>query len=702
MTDMLQSTLATALTISLILGGVGALGLVVKSLYDFSRTGPRIRDEIRQRYRRYSIWALSRLGLWAALIIVWISLISMLPYLSYSISHNHHGSIGNLLISGIIGFIYITLLQFLHHLYIYPSSIMMSSNYKMSRFYWIWSKLSVSRLRWLRLSLLVVIILPVAYSLSRLGDNNEWENFFSIFFVSAVLFLPYIVNSWPTATRPKKGSIEAMGLPNILMIGCDTLRADRISATGYHRPTTPFLDALTRKGTLFTNCYTPSARTAPSLASLLTGSWPQSHGIRSNFTTEDLDLNKTSLSQILADKGYETVAISDWAGSDLGKFSFNIHHLDLPEDQWNLKYLIRQGPKDIRLFLTLFTHNRFGKRFLPELYYLAGIPLTSDLGKQTRRWVSRLATGGKPFFINTFMATTHPPFGSEYPYYTIYSDPDYVGESKFAMSRLSDPFDIIKSQKEPREAFDLDQIIDLYDGAVRCFDDEVRAIYHHLCSCGLDKNTIVIIYSDHGMELFEHDTWGQGNSAVGEASPRVPLIIIDPRRQGAGITREVVRTIDLAPTLLDLCNIDRPPSMEGESLSAYIDQNRIDHDLIAYFETGEWLATPPGQHDDHITYPEIFELLEVPDYSDGTLSIKKEYLYQINQARDRMIRKGKWKLVRFSLVNAAEYQLFDLERDPACKHNVAATHQKITDELSTELEEWIRRERELTDTNTES
>ncbi len=74
----------------------------------------------------------------------------------------------------------------------------------------------------------------------------------------------------------------------------------------------------------------------------------------------------------------------------------------------------------------------------------------------------------------------------------------------------------------------------------------------HLEACGLADNTIVVVYSDHGMEFFEHDTWGQGNSAVGEFSPRIPLVIRDPRKPGRGKIDNVVRSIDLAPTLLEL------------------------------------------------------------------------------------------------------------------------------------------------------
>ncbi len=189
------------------------------------------------------------------------------------------------------------------------------------------------------------------------------------------------------------------------------------------------------------------------------------------------------------------------------------------------------------------------------------------MGKRARRLVSRLASGNEPFFLNVFYSTTHPPFASEWPWYTRFADPAYAGESKFAMAQLTDPFDIIRRQGAPKEEFDLDQIIDLYDGCVAQFDDEVGKMLAHLEACGLADNTIVVVYSDHGMEFFEHDTWGQGNSAVGDFSPRIPLVIRDPRQPADGRIDQVVRSIDLAPTLLELAGAPAATSMDGVSLA---------------------------------------------------------------------------------------------------------------------------------------
>ncbi|MBS0330677.1 MAG: sulfatase, partial [Proteobacteria bacterium] len=361
----------------------------------------------------------------------------------------------------------------------------------------------------------------------------------TLFFAGTIVWA-----GWQSEARaPRKRSARTSdSQPNILMIGSDTLRADRLGALGYRRMLTPHIDRLGERGALFANCYVPCARTAPSLISMLTGTWPHTHGIRDNYADHEATrLNVDALPVWLKQAGYRTAAISDWCGADMGKFSFGFDYADLPEDQWNLKYLIRQGPKDLRLFVSLFVHNRLGRLLLPEVYYLGGVPLTQPLGKRARRLVSRLAESAQPFFLNVFYSTTHPPFASEWPWYTRFADPDYAGESKFAMARLTDPFEIIRRQGAPREEFDLDQIIDLYDGCVAEFDDEVGKMLAHLEVCGLADNTIIVVYSDHGMEFFEHDTWGQGNSAVGDFSPRIPLVIRAPGRPARGTVDQVVR-----------------------------------------------------------------------------------------------------------------------------------------------------------------
>jgi arylsulfatase A-like enzyme len=258
------------------------------------------------------------------------------------------------------------------------------------------------------------------------------------------------------------------------------------------------------------------------------------------------------------------------------------------------------------------------------------------------------------------------------------------------MARLTDPFDIIRRQGDSRKEFDLDQIIDLYDGCVAQFDAEVGRMFAHLERCGLAEETIVIVYSDHGMEFFEHDTWGQGNSVFGDASARVPLLIVDPRRKGRGAISEVVRSIDLAPTLYELTGTPTPAALDGESLVPVLDADAPRADRVVFNETGVWVTDLPGTPAGHLRYPDLPDLLDVPDYATGTLAVKPEYAHAVVRAKDRMVRLGRWKLTYQPMQAGEIVQLFDVVEDPECRRDLRASHPEIAARLTALLDEWLR------------
>ncbi|WP_324780168.1 sulfatase-like hydrolase/transferase [Thiobacillus sedimenti] len=672
--------------------GVGTGALLVKSLLDFSHTGPRIREEILRHYRRYTLLALARLTAWAFALMLFSAGAGVLVYFMLATAVRAEWSPWLAVVASLFGIAGGFALQFVRKLRFNPGLLAASMHYRMSRLYGLWHTLTPARLARVQAAATAMIGLLFVGASWQLAKENRLDALVALwaatlFFAGAILWA-----AWqPEARPPRKRAVRAAGAPpNILMIGSDTLRADRLGALGYRRALTPNIDRLAASGALFANCYVPCARTAPSLISLLTGTWPHTHGIRDNFASDDdTRLKVETLPGLLGKAGYRTAVISDWCGADMGKYSFGFDYSDLPEDQWNLKYLIRQGPKDLRLFVSLFTHNRLGRLLLPELYYLGGVPLTQPLGRRARRLVSRLASGTGPFLLNVFYSTTHPPFASEWPWYTRFADPAYAGESKFGMARLTDPFEIIRRQGAPQEEFDLGQIVDLYDGCVAEFDDEVGRMLAHLDACGLAGDTLVVVYSDHGMEFFEHDTWGQGNSAVGEASPRIPLIVRDPRRAPRGRIDNVVRSIDLAPTLLELAGQAVPPGIEGVSLAGCLSEGGACPDLHAFNETGIWIANIPGLPDTHLRYPDLLELMEIPDRESGTLAIKAQYCDTILAAKDRMIRRGRWKLVYQPLEEGPSYRLFDLETDPECRRDLAAERAELAAALQSTLDGLI-------------
>ncbi|ATE60926.1 sulfatase-like hydrolase/transferase [Thauera sinica] len=681
---------AAALWPIAVVAAAGTGSLLWKSILDFSRTGPSIRNEILAHYRRYSLYALARLGLWSFALMSFLAGGGVLVYGLLATSFGWSWSVAAETAAAVLGLLGAATAQFVRLLRFNPGLLVASMHYRMARLHPLWRRATAKRIRNVQSAALAVFALLLATSTARLAQQGELGTLLTlwgavVFYVAAIAWTELEPESRARPRQPARST-----RPNILMMGADTLRSDRLGALGYHRRLTPNLDALGLQGSLFTHCYVPCARTAPSLVSLFTGTWPQRHGIRDNFVAdEETRLTVDALPALLKSRGYNTASLSDWCGADLGKFSFGFALTDLPEDQWNLKYLIRQGPKDLRLFISAFTHNRLGRLLLPEVFYLGGVPLTDDIGRRSRRLLSRLAADDKPFLLNVFYSTTHPPFASEWPWYEKFADPAYDGSSRFAMAKLNDPFDIIRRQGEPREEFDLDHIIDLYDGCVAQFDDEVGKMLAHLAASGLAENTIVVVYSDHGMEFFEHDTWGQGNSAVGDHSARIPLIVRAPGMPARGVVADVVRSIDIAPTLLALTGSPPAPSMEGVSLVPLLRDEAAPRELEAYNETGLWLTPPPGMDPTHLRYPNLLEMLEVPDKDSGTLAIKTDFQHAIVEAKDRMLREGRWKLVYQPLTGGYRLCLYDVANDPGCHEDVSGINAVEQEQLWLQMQPFL-------------
>ncbi|MCP5278332.1 MAG: arylsulfatase, partial [Thiobacillus sp.] len=178
-----------------------------------------------------------------------------------------------------------------------------------------------------------------------------------------------------------------------------------------------------------------------------------------------------------------------------------------------------------------------------------------------------------------------------------------------------------------------------------------------------------------------------GNSAIGDFSPRIPLLIAGAGIR-PGIYQGVVRSIDLMPTLLEQAGIPLPPNLDGVPLTPAL-QGKTLQDLAAFNETGIWIADIPGLPERHLRYPDLLELLEVPDRQTGTLAVKPEYARVTIQAKDRMIRQDRWKLVYQPLDEGYVLRLFDTESDPNCESDIASRHPEVTESLWGQLAAWM-------------
>jgi len=150
-----------------------------------------------------------------------------------------------------------------------------------------------------------------------------------------------------------------------------------------------------------------------------------------------------------------------------------------------------------------------------------------------------------------------------------------------------------------------------------------------------------------------------------------------------------VRTVDVAPTLLDLVGLPVPDYMEGTSLGPLMRDGTLEHPLPAFYETGVWLTDLPGSPETHLRYPSLPDLLEVPDKQLGMICLKREFLDIVIGAKDRMVRLGDWKLSYQPLAEGPLYKLFNIREDAGCLHDVLSRSPDVAARLQVLLEEWM-------------
>ena len=682
--DVIQAAAYAALVFVLMLAVRAALG--------YTRTGPRISRKVLARYGGHAVWSFIRLVGWSYLVCFHFALWGSLLTVAWMSVAGAAPSVPTASLMAMIALVTAVGAQFARLLLLSPATLAASATFDLRRFLPLWRRMRPHVARrlhvWLLAACVIAVALPVFVLASR-GRLAEASALVAVLFSQLGVLLACRAEREPeprSAGRPRTA-----GRPNFLLIGTDSLRADRIHATREGQPLMPATCRLAGRGAEFRNCFVPCARTAPSLISLLTSLEPPRHGARDNFHHPSaLNLPQDTLPGLLARSGYRTAALGDWAAGDFSKFGLGFDRVTAPADQWNLRYLIRQGPADLRLFLSLFAHNAFGRRLLPEIHHLAGVPMTAGIGRELRREIALHLEEEAPFFLLAFMATTHAPFGSEYPYYLRFSRPEYAGPSKFVMSETSNVEQIVSDQARAAESFDLEQVQALYDGCARRFDDEVSRTLRFVSDCGVEEDTVVVIFSDHGFELFETGSWGQGNSVVTDADLRVPLIVRDPRCPAVGPIDEVARIIDLAPTLLELAGVMAPSGFEGRSLAARVRGDPVPHPpLAAYAETGIWLNGAPPTPAEHLRYPDIIDLLDVAADGSGTLVLRPEFESLVIEAKDRMLRTAEWKLVYRPLLSGGELLLYDLGTDGHCRCDVGRALPGVVLELASRLRPLI-------------
>lgn len=309
--------------------------------------------------------------------------------------------------------------------------------------------------------------------------------------------------------------------PDILLVTIDTLRADRCSAYGYSRPTTPNLDRLAQEGVLFEAAYAPMATTGPAHASMFTGLPPRSHGLLKNGHLLRPEL--TTLAESLLARGYQTAAfvssyvVNHGFGFSQGFGTYDDDFADGRPSGRTIRWEGRQAPEE---FARLADQTRArAVRWLADRGHLAP------------------PRDAPPFFLWVHLFDPH------YPY-----DPP-------PEHRLFSPAQADASELEVAKA--------AYDGEVHFADAELGKLVDALRAAGRLDNTLLIVVGDHGEGLMDHGHMYHGIHLYEEAV-RVPLVIRWPQHLRPHRVREPIAIVDLAPSLLSFAGPADSLAVAGE------------------------------------------------------------------------------------------------------------------------------------------
>jgi arylsulfatase A-like enzyme len=473
--------------------------------------------------------------------------------------------------------------------------------------------------------------------------------------------------------------------PNILLLGVDSLRPDKIDPTA-----TPFLARLCRESIYFPNALVTLPRTAPSWAALLTSLPPLANGVETMFPTAARSkLAELAMPAHLASLGYATTVVAEYAGESFGRMSFGFQKQAVPRVE--LEQILGQGllgrqPLALGLAGLLYASPGSLGRLLPAplpdlMRGLASFAHPSVLAAD-------LAAGldvARPWFALMFYSQPHFPYTSSSP---------FDGQSTVAGADSALRFGKDVTRGDVSTSADRAQIDALYRAALAETDGAIGDVLARLESSGNLEDTIVVLTADHGEGLYECPTCvGHGDNLRGMVSLRVPLAFRLPRRRfpdaAATAIAAHVSQLDVYPTLLALLDVARPPVQEGIALLARDGAPvALPQDRIFFAESGEWLWPTPAVPVARIDYPPITTLARIEE---GRIVIDEPYLPVIRAAKQRAAFLPPFKLLYAPAPAAVEWRLYDVEKDPWDEHDLSDRYPEIAERLRAALRHSVLR-----------
>ncbi len=374
---------------------------------------------------------------------------------------------------------------------------------------------------------------------------------------------------WLTERRQASRPVPSGNPPNVLLIVLDTVRADRLSLYGYRRPTSPTLERLAKRGIRFEEARATAPWTLPSHASMFTGRWP--HELDTDWMTP-LGRKFPTVAEYFGARGYATAGFV--ANVFVCSYEFGLnrgfaHYEDYvlePMTPLKMCYLgdsILKTAADLGRTLSA----TFGSNpFLPDKHSTLWRKLTQDpkiyaesINRNFLDWLSQRREPARPFFafLNYVDAHSHyllPP-GARYRF-GMYPKTE-------ADSQLLIKWGYLDKLKLPPAYITLAR--DCYDSCVGYLDARLGELFDELERLRILDRTIVIVTSDHGEGLGEHDLFFHGESLY-RTEIRVPLVILLPGQKNSVKVNETISLRDLPATIVELAGQGTSRAFPGRSL----------------------------------------------------------------------------------------------------------------------------------------
>lgn len=397
--------------------------------------------------------------------------------------------------------------------------------------------------------------------------------------------------------------------PNILLLYTDQQRGDALGTVN-DDVLTPHMDALARRGTHFTNHFVQNPLCMPSRVSMLSGRLPSSLGITSMGVPVPEDL--PTLPVLLGRAGYTT--------ANLGKLHFlphanRDHRLPHPTygfdrieisdepgvyDDAYLAWVHRQDPNAVdAVRCPLPPARAVWERLMggdaeaverADYAALDPLPAPAELSHSVfvaQRTIEFLAerSSADPFFCIAGFYNPHPPLRAPQRFLDLY-DPDglHVPDDPIADDH-DDPFYHSAHRRLVTHG---------YYALVSEVDHHIGRILAELDRLGLTDDTIVVLTSDHGEWLGQGGRYGKGFPGD-DLVTRVPLVIAGPGVRSS-VVDEVIEAVDLAPTLLELAEVQPPPFLQGCSRSPELSGAPGDPTGVAVTEGAGWKSLRSAHH----------------------------------------------------------------------------------------------------------